>query len=278
MATIPTDRIYWATDTVIRGETPAPSWYDPADTLEFSLGEDYRSAPLRVWLDAAVSRAVVSGVLSWSVDLPAGEIVALFPPEDRKTLRWQLRIRGDEEAVVQGQVILLPAFDDQAPPPPVPPPDYYLTAGNSPRLVLISALTPAPGEAIGFAGDGAITTLDVGGGAAPDISGPAAEALSALRVVTRDNGGVIYAELVPHQAHRALGFLTSSVAVGATAIAPTFGEFSDNSWDWNMTKPIWLGAHGALTQTPPTSGYLRVVAAPISPTSILFEAQPPIIL
>jgi hypothetical protein len=225
-----------------------------------------------------VSRAVVAGFLSWSVSLPAGEIVALFPPEERKTLRWQLRIRGAEEAVIQGQVTLLPAYDDQTAPPPIPPPDYYLTAGNSPRLVLISALTPAPGEAIGFAGDGSITTLEVGGGAAaPDISGPAEEALSALRVVTRDNGGVVYAELVPHQAHRALGFLTSSVASGATAIAPTFGEFSDASWDWNMTKPIWLGAHGTLTQTPPASGYLRVVAAPISPTAILFEAQPPIL-
>ena len=113
-----------------------------------------------------------------------------------------------------------------------------------------------------------------GGGVAFAITAPAATNLSALRVVVEEGGELVYADPTDaSHAQQAAGLVTRAYAQDATATARLSEIVSDDGWNWNPTLPIWLGANGTLTQTIPTSGFLRVMARAIDATSIFFEPQ-----
>ena len=113
------------------------------------------------------------------------------------------------------------------------------------------------------------------------ISGIASTSISALRITTLESGSAVYADPTDlDHASAALGFVTTAASGGASVTGYIYGSFSDPSWSWNVSAPIWLGANGTLTQTQPASPsvFSRVVAVATSSTSIFFEPQPPILL
>lgn len=55
------------------------------------------------------------------------------------------------------------------------------------------------------------------------------------------------------------------------------GPVTETSWTWNE-GPIFLGANGLMTQTPPMTGMVMVVAWALSPTKCVFDPNPPIVL
>jgi hypothetical protein len=104
--------------------------------------------------------------------------------------------------------------------------------------------------------------------------------LSALRVVILDNAGQFaYADSsTPSHAYRVAGILPYAVPQDAEGVAYRLGEITDAVWNWTRGSPIFLGTNGQLTQTPPTTGFLLVLAQPISPTVINLVQPVPILL
>ena len=104
--------------------------------------------------------------------------------------------------------------------------------------------------------------------------------LSALRAVILDNAGQFaYADSgTPSHAYRVAGILPYAISQGTEGAAYRLGEISDAVWNWTRGSPIYLGANGQLTQTPPTTGFLLVLAQPVSPTVINLQLPSPIFL
>lgn len=91
-------------------------------------------------------------------------------------------------------------------------------------------------------------------------------------VVLNSNEEAIYADYsnLDH-AFKVLGITTGAASAGADATIQPFGEIAEPSWNWALDQPVYLGANGQLTQTPPSSGFLLVVGFPISPTKLYVE-------
>lgn len=108
----------------------------------------------------------------------------------------------------------------------------------------------------------------------------ASASLSALRVVIVNESGLLaYADsATPAHAFRVVGLLASAVSSGESVAVLIDGLIADSGWNWTIGSPIFIGANGVLTQTPPESGFLQQVATPITATQIDFELQEPILL
>lgn len=85
--------------------------------------------------------------------------------------------------------------------------------------------------------------------------------------------------------HNSLPDATAVIGITLNAAADndlinvaTSGEIIEPSWSWAEGLPIFVGANGALTQVPPTSGFQLIVGVATSPTSILVGIKQPIIL
>lgn len=108
---------------------------------------------------------------------------------------------------------------------------------------------------------------------------PAASVLSALRVVYEVGGAVAPAD--PHDADQVgavVGLaVTAASAAGTLVDIQTRGAVDDAGWNWT-DGPVFLGADGALTQTPPTAGWEVVVGWPLSPTRLNLTFDEPILL
>jgi hypothetical protein len=104
--------------------------------------------------------------------------------------------------------------------------------------------------------------------------------LSALRAVILDNAGQFaYADSGnPDHAYRVAGILPYAISQGTEGVAYRLGEITDAVWNWTRGSPIFLGTNGQLTQTPPATGILLVLAQPISPTVINLVQPVPILL
>jgi hypothetical protein len=104
--------------------------------------------------------------------------------------------------------------------------------------------------------------------------------LSALRAVILDNAGQFaYADSgTPSHAYRVAGILPYAIPQGAEGVAYRLGEISDAVWSWTRGSPIFLGTNGQLTQTPPATGILLVLAQPVSATTINLVQPVPILL
>jgi hypothetical protein len=73
-----------------------------------------------------------------------------------------------------------------------------------------------------------------------------------------------------------VGITSGSVAHGAYATLITSGIFTEPSWTWVSDNPLFVGAGGVLTQTPPSTGYMHVVGYAVSPTTMVVSIQQPI--
>ncbi len=63
---------------------------------------------------------------------------------------------------------------------------------------------------------------------------------------------------------------------GGSIAVVSYGPITDTSFNWALNQPIFLGATGALTQTPPSSGVSLIVGFPLSASEMFVRPQPPI--
>ena len=108
----------------------------------------------------------------------------------------------------------------------------------------------------------------------------AGEALGGHRVVVLNaSAEAVYASnAVPEHLHKVLGLTTGAVILGAAATVQTGGEMTEPTWAWTLDAPIFLGENGLLTQTPPDSGFMLVVAFPVTETKIFIKLREPLAL
>lgn len=104
----------------------------------------------------------------------------------------------------------------------------------------------------------------------------AQDPVSALRVVVEEPAGIRYAQPAIEDVYRILGVTQTSGLAGDDVIVATFMELYDASWNWDLQKPIYLGANGTLTQTAPTTGMLVIVGFPNTVTGIIIDTQEPV--
>jgi hypothetical protein len=79
-------------------------------------------------------------------------------------------------------------------------------------------------------------------------------------------------------ASRIVGISVGAAYAAATVDVRWLGELEDPGFAFNLTKRIFCGAGGQLTQTPPTSGFARCVGQPITPTKMRVDFNAPIFL
>lgn len=77
---------------------------------------------------------------------------------------------------------------------------------------------------------------------------------------------------------RYIGITTQSAIAGGTVNVTVSGKLAEPSWSWVIGQPIFLGVNGVITQTPPNTGVLWVLAIPVSEASVLFVKREPVIL
>ncbi|MDP2786260.1 MAG: hypothetical protein Q8O38_16955 [Sulfurimicrobium sp.] len=143
------------------------------------------------------------------------------------------------------------------------------------------------GESILVLDDGRIEALDVAEQGPPGpqgIPGPtggsalqylAGIALGGHRMVVLDDAGLaIYADKsIPAHAGKVLGMTTGAANPGELATIQTGGEMTEPSWSWLLNQPIYLGANGLLTQTPPVTGISLIVGFPITATKVFISIK-----
>jgi len=74
---------------------------------------------------------------------------------------------------------------------------------------------------------------------------------------------------------QALGVTLTAADTGDLINVQRSGALDESSWSWTP-GPVWLGAGGNLTQTPPSGGFDLMIGAAVSPTRIILNLQQPI--
>lgn len=105
-------------------------------------------------------------------------------------------------------------------------------------------------------------------------------ALGGQRVVRATTAGKVgYVDPSdPAQAHAAIGLTMGAAADGASINVQFSGEMTDPSWSWTASQPIFVGANGIPTQTPPATGFHAAIGVAISATSMVIQIKSPIVL
>jgi len=119
-----------------------------------------------------------------------------------------------------------------------------------------------------------------GGGVSNVMEYVADGALGGHRIVRATTAGKVgYVDPSdPDQAHAALGLTTGAVAGGALASVQFAGPITEPSWAWTPNLPIFVGAAGIPTQSPPSSGFHAPVGVAVSATSMVIQLKSPIVL
>lgn len=103
---------------------------------------------------------------------------------------------------------------------------------------------------------------------------PAGTTLSGHRLVTLDNSGnAVYAD-----------YLTQPFVVGLSLNAATSGntvnialentEVEHNGWSFTAGQALFLGANGAITATPPNTGFSAKIGQAVTPTKVFLRFNP----
>lgn len=106
----------------------------------------------------------------------------------------------------------------------------------------------------------------------------AGSGLSALRAVY-ELDGLVRALGADDAVHidLLLGITLTAAQAGEPVNVQRLGAIEDSGWNW-VPGRVFLGANGALTQTPPTSGFDVLIGSATSPTRIELNLQDPISL
>lgn len=110
----------------------------------------------------------------------------------------------------------------------------------------------------------------------------AAEALSGHRIVTElPDGTVGYASSDDlADLHAPLWLTLGAATLGGSVDLLLLGSATEGSWSWTP-GPVYLGANGALTQSPPTGSpalFLAQVGVATSSTTLYLDRQPSVAL
>lgn len=112
------------------------------------------------------------------------------------------------------------------------------------------------------------------GGAA--LQRTAGTTLSALRAVYELDGQVHYLDYRDAEhIDLLLGITLTAAGAGQPINVQRSGAIDDSGWSWTP-GPVWLGADGVLTQTPPATGYYVLIGAAVSANRLLLNIQPAI--
>jgi hypothetical protein len=98
-------------------------------------------------------------------------------------------------------------------------------------------------------------------------------------VVPTTSGKVGYADKSTLAHANKIAGVTKGAAADLASIDVQFsGKMSDSGWTWITNNPIFCGLTGILTQVVPTSGWVTQVATALSPTEIIIEIKPTLVL
>lgn len=107
----------------------------------------------------------------------------------------------------------------------------------------------------------------------------AAVTLSGHRVVVLTPEGATPADPDdPAHAWTAVAVTLGAALAGQPVQVAAAGTITEPSWAWTPLQPVYAGPAGVLTQTPPTTGWLRVVGVATSATSLWLAFHRPITL
>lgn len=105
---------------------------------------------------------------------------------------------------------------------------------------------------------------------------PTAVSIHAGRAVRLVGGQLSHPDTsTPAHADQVAGVAETAAAGGATARIRTAGVTSNDAWTWTE-GPVYVGADGVLTQTPPAVGWLMTIGRALTSTSLLVDPEPPI--
>ena len=100
------------------------------------------------------------------------------------------------------------------------------------------------------------------------ITAVAGENLSGNRVVRINGADAFLADKDAVEASHAIGLTTGAALISTSTTIQTDGVMTEGSWSWAV-GPVWLGAAGLPTQTPPTTGALVRIGTAIAPTKLV---------
>ena len=99
-------------------------------------------------------------------------------------------------------------------------------------------------------------------------------------IITLPKGGDIEIadQTVVSQSNRILAILQETVRSNRRVMAIVFGIIESNSFNFDLTKSIYLSISGTITQVAPTTGVLRVLGNPVTTKEFYFYPSPAIVL
>lgn len=106
---------------------------------------------------------------------------------------------------------------------------------------------------------------------------PATQNVSALRIISNVDDEYVYANPLDAIASASVAGMSLQSINADEFLTPANNQpVTSQSWTWVRGSPVFLGANGTLTQTPPTIGYLVVVARVLSPQTLFVHIEDPI--
>jgi len=111
-------------------------------------------------------------------------------------------------------------------------------------------------------------------GASSSYTYTAGEILGGHRAIVIDNNLAYYTDCTNlDHINKPIGISSNASISGGNVTVVFYGEMEESSWNWDITKPIWISINGLLTQTPPETGFSCIIAMPIITTKIFIEKQ-----
>lgn len=147
-----------------------------------------------------------------------------------------------------------------------------VTATNGPVVSVAVTETPVPIIATALQQGPAGAQGPQGPSGVVMFTGIAGENLSGHRVVTVDGSGqYVYCSDI-----YGLALTTGAALAGDSVELQAMGEIEEPSWAWTPKAPVYQTGLGQLTQSVPTSGFIREVGIALTATKILLTFQSPI--
>lgn len=145
--------------------------------------------------------------------------------------------------------------------------EYTITVNQEEVRILEIGMQGPPGPP-GVDGQGATTNYTAG------------ETLGGHRAVVFSNPTtVVYADS-GNAAHRNYyaGITVGAASFNATVTVQRHGDIMNSGWSWVANAPVYFGASGILTQTPPIGNFIQIIGVATSTTHIFLAPREPIIL
>ena len=94
-------------------------------------------------------------------------------------------------------------------------------------------------------------------------------------VLLNTDGQVEYAtNTVPSHSRKVAGVSSNAAASGDTVSIVAYGKMEEPSWNWDITKPVYLGDSGVLTQVTPSypdAQFVLIIGFPLSSTRLFIN-------